>query len=69
MSHTKVYNNYSNTRRMKPLARYEFGCNNGHKFEKVVRVDDRDREIVCEECGEVAVRTVEIYRTNFIMKN
>lgn len=35
---------------------YEFGCPNGHAFDKRVSIEDRDNDVPCEECSSLAVR-------------
>lgn len=36
------------------MPMYDCVCNSGHKFEKLLKIADKDSQLVCPECGEKA---------------
>ena len=43
------------------MPQYVFYCRtNGHNFTAIKKVDERDEEMKCPECGEIAERIVSL---------
>ena len=36
------------------MPTYEYVCKEGHKFDKIVKMDDRNKPLECPECGSTA---------------
>lgn len=51
------------------MAVYTFKCEDGHVFDKRVRIDDRNKPVICIDCEKDAVRIKEVYSSAFVIKD